>query len=202
MQQLITEAQALTLASAVTSLDLPPPSYGIVPDWWSRSDGSVYPRFDLEMWAADTVQLTDAELFGASAHPIEIADDTYAVSGVGVKSELDLAPLTAVIETVVRAKVLGVIGDSITLALVAGSSINAGSLDESAYPAIVFNFKTGVTTVANFESAITASTYLEVKTPDGHTLWVHKICEKDAREFFRKETASLTIPPFLRRGND
>lgn len=166
MQQLITEAQAMTLADGVTTLNLPPPTYGVVPSWWSRSDGSVYPRFDLEIWASGTLQLTAAELFGAAPHPIEISDDTFAATGVGAKSELDLAPLTAVLETVVRAKVLGVIGDDITLALV-GDGTTTGQLNETAYPAIVFHFAPGVTTVGNFETAIGAATYLEIKTLDG-----------------------------------
>lgn len=40
-----------------------------------------------------------------------------------------------------------------------------------------------------------AVSHAEVKTPDGkHTLWVHKVCEKDTREYFRKETATLGNP--------
>ena len=165
-QQLITQDQGFKIADAVSVLALPPPSYGVVPDHWTSSDGSVVPEFDLEVYAADTVDLTVAELMGASPHPIAVADDTFAVSSVGAKSELDLAPLTAVIETVVRAKVLGVVGDAITLALVADGT-TTGQLDETAYPAIVFHFATGVTTVGNFETAIGTSAYLEVKTADG-----------------------------------
>lgn len=188
MQQLVTEDDGVTIASGVTTLALPPPTYGVVPAQWMRADGSTVPQFELEVWSDAALQLTAAELFGAAAHALTLADlkvtSIDATTNQALKvahglltgdgplrfgsyAILDLNPLTAVLETVVRARAPSTGGDAITLALTAGSAVNAGVLDESAYPAIVFNFKTGVTTVANFEAAIAASQYLRVLTPDG-----------------------------------
>lgn len=36
-----------------------------------------------------------------------------------------------------------------------------------------------------------AVSHAEFTTPDGRDLWIHKQCEPDTREFFRKETATL-----------
>lgn len=80
MQRTVTEDQGVIIADAVTALDLPPPVYGVVPDYWERADGSVVPRFELEIWADDAVQLTDAELFGAAPHTFEIADVTVTAN--------------------------------------------------------------------------------------------------------------------------
>ncbi len=55
--------------------------------------------------------------------------------------------------------------EAVTLAFTAGSDYDNGKLDESAYPAIVFYFKTGVTTVLDFENAVTASQHMAVVTP-------------------------------------
>jgi hypothetical protein len=78
------------------------------------------------------------------------------------KASLDLAGETTNVTTVVEAQVAGTTGNSITLEFVA-DGIGVGNLDESGYPAIVFHFEDAVTTVTNFEDAITASTYLAVK---------------------------------------
>lgn len=81
--------------------------------------------------------------------------------GWGTLPELDLAPLTANVETVVwsrdhRPRTLAIVLDGTG----AGSLTNAGD-------AWTFHAESGVTTVANFETAINASTDLVVKTTDG-----------------------------------
>lgn len=82
-----------------------------------------------------------------------------------VKAEKDLNPLTANCETIIRAKNPGASGNSITIQFIADGT-GVGSLTESGN-AVVFHFQSGVTTVANFESAVAGSSLIEVKTSDG-----------------------------------
>jgi len=81
--------------------------------------------------------------------------------GFGQLPQLDLAPLTTNVDTVVRHR------DSRipTLALTADGA-GAGTLT-NAGDAWTFHFQSGVTTVAQFESAINASSGLVVLTADG-----------------------------------
>ena len=114
---------------------------------------------------------------GANADSPQI-DDVRIISTTGrlqaalylatrsVHATLDLAPLTANVKTVLRSKAPGTPGNSITLQFVADGT-GVGTLSEGAYPAIVFHYQGGVTTVANFESAVTASANLEIIAVDG-----------------------------------
>lgn len=80
-----------------------------------------------------------------------------------IDGTLDLdASLTTNVDTVIKSIDNSV---AVTLALTADSDYDHGHLDESAYPAIVYHYKSGVTTVANFEAAITDSQHLVVVTP-------------------------------------
>jgi hypothetical protein len=81
------------------------------------------------------------------------------------KALLDIAPLTTNCETVVRAKTVGVGGNDLTLAFVADGS-GSGSLTQSG-SALTFHYESGVTTVANFETAVGSSAVIEVATVDG-----------------------------------
>lgn len=81
--------------------------------------------------------------------------------GFGQLPELDLGPLTANIETVVRHRDSRVP----TLELVADGS-GAGTLTNTG-DAWTFHFESGVTTVAQFETAVNASSALVVLTVDG-----------------------------------
>jgi len=76
---------------------------------------------------------------------------------------LDLGTVTTNVDTVIAAAEAGADGNSTTIAFVADGT-GAGTLDESAFPDIVFHFENGVTTVANFETAVGASTNLVVDT--------------------------------------
>lgn len=80
-----------------------------------------------------------------------------------VDGTVDLdASLTVHIDSVVKA----IHNEAaVTLAFTAGSDYDAGELDESIPTAIVFYFKTGVTTVLDFENAVTASQHMAVVTP-------------------------------------
>lgn len=82
-----------------------------------------------------------------------------------VKAQLDLSPLTANCETIVRARVAGAGGNSISLAFVADGA-GTGSLTQNGN-ALTFHYATGVTTVGNFETAVGLSTLIEVATADG-----------------------------------
>lgn len=94
--------------------------------------------------------------------------DVYLQAGsgtAGVRAFLDLGAHTTDVNTVVEAQAFGAAGNSITIALTPDGSVGAaGQLVESGYPNIVFKYKTGVTTVAQFEAAIASSLYLMVKT--------------------------------------
>lgn len=67
--------EGIALATGVFALDLPPPSFGLVPSWWSGSAGAV-PEIELEIWANAAVNLTNAELYGAALHALVFADIT------------------------------------------------------------------------------------------------------------------------------
>lgn len=88
-----------------------------------------------------------------------------------VKASLDMATKTTHINTVIQAKVAGTAGNSFTITSTAdGAGVGSLTLSGSDY---TFHYATGVTTVANFETLITASANLEVKTPGtGATLIV------------------------------
>lgn len=62
------------VAAAETSLPTPPVFFGDVSATWNRGK-SVPGRFDLEIFAAATVELTNAELLGVVQIQIEIASD-------------------------------------------------------------------------------------------------------------------------------
>lgn len=86
-------------------------------------------------------------------------------NGESTEAFLDLSAHTTHVNSVIEAKAHpGAAGNAITIQLVADGS-GTGHLDETAFPAVVFHFAAATTTVTNFESAITASTNLAVKTP-------------------------------------
>jgi hypothetical protein len=204
MKRLSNVITPVSLADGVSALTLPPAVYALVPEGWQTFEGTI-PEFDLEVWATDARALTAATLYGAAVHPHAIANfdldsvnagtETFTKTGHGLftgdgpirftsddlaatKASLDLAPITAVIETVVQAANAGDAGNDITLALTADGT-GVGTLDESAFPIIVFHYETAVTTVGDFEDAITASVNLQVKTADGTPATVLTIVNDD-----------------------
>jgi hypothetical protein len=78
---------------------------------------------------------------------------------------------------------------AVTLAFVADSTRSHGQLDESAYPAIVFHFDPAVTTVAEFETAVTNSQHLVLVTPGTGT----NVLQVTVDEFAAFSLASGTI---------
>jgi hypothetical protein len=78
------------------------------------------------------------------------------------QATLDLDPLTANVDTIIRARAGGTGGNHVSIALVAGGT-GTGTLTASGN-ALTFHFQTGVTTVANFETAVTASDLIEIDT--------------------------------------
>ena len=80
-----------------------------------------------------------------------------------VDGTLDLdAALTTHVDSVIKTVDNSV---PVTLAFTGDSQYDNGKLDESAYPAIVFHFKSGVTTVSDFEEQVEASRYVILVTP-------------------------------------
>lgn len=55
----------VSLASEAFALALPPPAFGMLPDWWVRD---CPPELELEVWANAAVDLTNAVLYGATLH--------------------------------------------------------------------------------------------------------------------------------------
>lgn len=89
-------------------------------------------------------------------------DGTDTAKGFASLPELDLTPITTNTDTIIRYR------DSVqdaTLAIVADGT-GAGSLANNGN-AWTFHFESGVTTVAQFESAVNASSHLVVRTVDG-----------------------------------
>jgi hypothetical protein len=80
--------EGVLLADAALALALPPPVFGLVPDGWT-SGGAVVPEFDLEIWANGATNLTGAAIYGASPHPLVVADDVFT-------AEADDEKMTAV----------------------------------------------------------------------------------------------------------
>lgn len=166
----------VVLAAAVTALALPPPTCAVVPTWLGAGgpDGlSTVPELELEMWATSggTVSVTSAKLFAGHLHSLTFAPLT--VTGVAaVAGSLDLSTKTTHCNAVVAAALAGasptVPGDGITIAFVQSAGApSAGALTQSG-SAWTFTFKGGVTTDANFEAAVAATTgadALVVKTP-------------------------------------
>jgi hypothetical protein len=150
------------ICDGVTTLALPPPSYAIVPVWWNGSQGAI-PELDIELWADDTRALTALELFAASPHALTFTDITVTPTPA-TKAELNLATKTTHCATVIRAKVAGEAGDDFTIAFVQSSGAPSAGALTLVGKAYTFTFKDNVTSVGDFESAITASADLEVKT--------------------------------------
>jgi hypothetical protein len=98
---------------------------------------------------------------------LQLVDDTLTSRAVivdAVRASLDIAPLTSNCETVIRARFGGIGGNSISLQFVADGT-GAGSLTQNGNT-LVFHYETAVTTVADFETAVAASTLIEVQTAD------------------------------------
>jgi hypothetical protein len=113
--------------------------------------------------AGDVAVVDVREICKLTAY-VDHVSDTLALIG-RAHATLDLATKTTHCNTVIEDAAAGVGGNSTTIAFVPGDTLNAGHLDESAYPTVVFHYKTAVTTVANFETAIAGSVHLAVLTP-------------------------------------
>jgi hypothetical protein len=91
-----------------------------------------------------------------------------------LSASIDLGEHTAHADGVLSTIAFGAPTDVVTLQLEAGSVAEAGVLDESAYPAIVYTFLDGVTTELDLETAITeTSRYLQVATAGTPTNVLH-----------------------------
>lgn len=107
---------------------------------------------------------------GAGRHDIATATGLryrakLVVGATSTKATLDLdgAGLTTHVDTIVRARTGGTGGNAIRIRLVADGS-GTGQLIEETPTMVAFHFRSGVTTVANFETALGSSTLLEVGT--------------------------------------
>jgi hypothetical protein len=120
--------------------------------------------------------LIEVKTAGTAGKILDATDDQFAAThlasgAAAVKASLDLITKTTHCDTVIQAKVAGTGGNAFRIAFVAdGAGAGSLTLAGSDY---TFHYATGVTTVANFETLITASANLEVKTPGtGATLLV------------------------------
>lgn len=86
--------------------------------------------------------------------------ETRVYSQESVRSSLDLDPLTLNVDTIIRARVGGVGGDNISIELTPDGT-GAGNLTYNGN-AVTYHFEDSITTVADFETAIAASTLIEV----------------------------------------
>lgn len=87
-----------------------------------------------------------------------------------------LAPGTSHINSTFYVKTsVGQAGDAVTLQLV-GDGSGSGTLNESAFPAVVFHFAEGTTTLANLEAAIVASTNLGIQA---YGTWTNVLTSAD-----------------------
>lgn len=110
-----------------------------------------------------TVTNFETAITGGAELTVGTAGTGANIMVIPLASSLDLDGVTGDIDTIIEAAVPGAAGDDITIAFVADGT-GAGTLDESAFPDIVFHFEDAVTTVTNFETAVAASTNLAVGT--------------------------------------
>jgi hypothetical protein len=75
--QQLTAAAPVAVATAQTALPFPPvaASLALVPAAWSSVGAGVVPEFDLALWAAAAVTLTNPTLYGARGHAFTYADN-------------------------------------------------------------------------------------------------------------------------------
>lgn len=112
-------------------------------------------QHDAELWTVRPGFEADKVLVGSRAATIELSAHTAHADGV--------------LGTIA----FGAPTDVVTVQLAAGSVAEAGVLDESAYPAIVYTFLDGVTTELDLETAFASSRYLQVVTPGTPTNLLH-----------------------------
>lgn len=125
---------------------------------WTTDSGIARPRYMLQ---AGTIRLVPTP---ASVYTLRLWYIPHATRLLAeATAELDLSDVTVRVDTVIQAAESGEDGNDITIAFVADGA-GAGTLNEGAFPVLVFHYQSGVTTVANFETAVDASTNLEVKT--------------------------------------
>jgi hypothetical protein len=136
---------------------------GIVEIW--RDDAldleETKAELDLDTPSADLDTIVRAKVGGVAGNSITVA--AVADNDALTKASLAMAGPSTLCDTVIEAAVGGADGNDATIAFVADGT-GAGTLDESGWPVVVFHYETAVTTVTNFESAISGSTNLDVKT--------------------------------------
>ncbi len=66
----------VVVADAAAALPYPPVDFGVVSADWSDNSIGAVPEFDLDIWALETLSLTDAEVFGGILRAFVYADDT------------------------------------------------------------------------------------------------------------------------------
>lgn len=101
-----------------------------------------------------------------------VEGDTPAPSGQHESDEVTLYPRAAQatlatphVNGTYASQIVGAYGNAVRLSLATGSSLDEGSLDESAWPAVTFFYKSGVTTTAQYEAALAAGATVAVVTP-------------------------------------
>jgi hypothetical protein len=98
---------------------------------------------------------------GATSAVNGVSHDADTVTLYPIASTIDLSDFLADVDAVLASVVVGPDSNTVTLQLIADGS-GAGSLDESAWPALKYHFEPTVTTDANLVAAIEAGTKLSI----------------------------------------
>lgn len=133
------------------------------------SAAAIKALLDLGDLATNLDTVVEATTAGAAGNSITVA--TLADGDPAVKASLDLGTLAGGdCDTVVEAHIAGVAGNSITVSLTGDSGPGAGvTIDPVVAGAVAIHYESGVSTVGNVETAITALSgaddVIDVKTP-------------------------------------
>jgi len=133
----------------------------IRPDSGSDEDAENGGRFTTE---SRILYTKSAELWTVQDEgPRGPAHDADRVTLYPIAADLELSSWCVHADGVIESAITGPDGNAVTLELVA-DGFGAGSLDESAWPAIVYHFENGVTTELDLETKIGLGTKLVVQT--------------------------------------
>lgn len=111
-------------------------------------------------------------MYTRSSDVYVVQGDTPAPGGAHESDEVTLYPIAAAVafttphvDGTFASRIVGKYGNAVTLSLAPGSMLDAGSLDESAWPEVTFYYKSNTTTAGQLEDALAAGETLAVLMP-------------------------------------